>query len=99
MKPFKLFFGLSIGIILFLFVARVIFIAFIAAALLSIAYAIFRRVKDFITYDRYGDLYLPKYEQSIGINKNWKRPVEPLFQEMNISNRGPLGRVHFIDAL
>ena len=38
MKPFKFFFALSLGVILFLFFARFAILAFIAAAFLSFGY-------------------------------------------------------------
>jgi hypothetical protein len=52
-----MFFGIAIAAMLFLFVARIAIVAFVIAAALSIVYAVFRRVKDFISYDRYGEPY------------------------------------------
>lgn len=45
MKPFRFFFALSLGIVLFLFFARFIIVAFVIAALLSGVYFIARKIK------------------------------------------------------
>lgn len=79
MRPFKMFFGLAIAIMLFFFVAKVVVVAFIAAAVMSIIYAVFRRIKDFITYDRYGEYYIKRYDHHSGLQPRWKSHVEPLF--------------------
>lgn len=81
MRPFRMFFGLSVAIILFMFLARVAFVAFIAAAVMSIGYAVFRRVKDFITYDRYGEPYFKKHHYQPQIEKSRSSAIEPLFNE------------------
>ena len=64
MRDFRMFFGIAIGVILLMFVARIAIVAFVFAAIASIIYAIFRRVKDFITYDRYGQPYHRGYSQA-----------------------------------
>ncbi|MGK0387480.1 MAG: hypothetical protein ACI94Y_000206 [Maribacter sp.] len=99
MRPFKMFFGLAIGIIFFVFIARVVFVAFIVAAVMSIIYAIYRRVKDFITYDRYGEHYIKRYHHQPRLSRSINNGVEPLFYE-NVSN--PMTRVkniQFIEAI
>ncbi len=45
MRPFKFFFALSIGIVLFFFIARVLIMAFVLAALMSIPFFIYRKIK------------------------------------------------------
>lgn len=83
MKPFKMFFALAIGIIIFSFLAKVVFMAFIAAVIMSIVYATYRRIKDFITYDQYGEYYMKGYDNS-NRRSEWNNSrVEPLFQESN----------------
>jgi hypothetical protein len=57
MRNFRMFFVLAIGVMLFLFVARIAIVAFIVAGVLSILYAVFRRLRDFISYDRFGRPY------------------------------------------
>lgn len=47
MKPFKFFFGLAIGVIVFLFLARVLFTAVIIAAVLSLIYYVARGAMNF----------------------------------------------------
>ena len=99
MRPFKMFFGLAIGIMLFLFLARIVFIAFIAAAVMSIVYAIYRRLKDFITYDRFGEYYMQGYHKESRLNSNWKNEVEPLFYDSSPRPRSPIDNVQFIKAI
>jgi len=95
MKPFKMFFGISVGVILLLFAIRVAFVAFIAAAIMSIFYAIYRRIKDFVTYDRYGEYYIKGYNNS-NIKSYWNNGVEPLFYESISSRFRPNYETHFV---
>ena len=50
MRPFKFFFTVAVGMILFFFLARVFLTAFLIAGVLSIGYFIFRKVVDFFRY-------------------------------------------------
>ena len=97
MKPFKMFFCLVIATMFFLFVARVVFFAFIVAAVMSIIYAIYRRIKDFVTYDRYREYYIKEYDHSRMENK-WKKKVEPLFYE-NFANHRPTNNIRFTQSI
>ncbi len=98
MRPFKMFFGITVGIILFLFVARIVFVAFIVAAVMSVIYAVYRRLRDFITYDRYGEYYIPKYNRR-HLNYSQNNEVEPLFYGSRIpSYRTTIDNVQFINA-
>lgn len=81
MRPFKMFFGIAIAIIVFGFLIRVAFAAFIIAAVMSIVYAIYRRVKDFVTYDRNGEYYIPKRQYRPRMQGQAFHEVEPLFYE------------------
>ena len=101
MRPFRFFFGLSIAVILFFFVARILVFAFIIAAVLSIGYAIVRRIRDFITYDRNGDYYIPSYDQSY-VNKpgrdfRERNDAEPLFYEDSFSRSNQVNNIQFVD--
>jgi hypothetical protein len=98
MKPFKMFFGLSVAVILFLFVARIAIAAFIIAGILSIGYAIFRRIKDFITYDRYGNHYIPAYHYT-RYNNQRNNNVEPLFEGSSIGRRQGVKNIKFIETI
>lgn len=93
-----MFFGIAIATIIFLFVARVAIFAFIIAAIMSIVYAVYRRVKDFITYDRFGEYYIPEYKTS-RIGNQWNQEVEPLFNEHISGQRRPIRNIQFIDAI
>lgn len=96
MRPFKMFFGFSIAIILFMFVARIAFVAFIAAGIMSIVYAIYRRMKDFITYDRYGEPYMERaYSHQPRMGYNGQNRVEPLFNESIPNHRKKVHQVRF----
>ena len=98
MRPFKMFFGIAVGVILFLFVARIAIMAFIIAGIMSIVYAIYRRLKDFITYDRYGEYYIPEYQPQRSMYR-LESGVEPLVYEHHPRYRRPVRNVQFIDAL
>ena len=98
MRPFKMFFGIAIAAILFFFVARVLIFAFIIAAIMSIVYAVFRRIRDFITYDRYGEYYIPKY-QTARVRGYGYNDVEPLINERYARSQEPLRQIRFIDAV
>lgn len=76
-----MFFGIAVAIIVFGFVIRVAFTAFVIAAVLSIIYAVFRRLKDFVTYDRYGEPYIQKRQYQPRIQRQTYHEVEPLFYE------------------
>ena len=78
MRPFKVFFGIAIAILLFFFVVRIAIMAFVIAAIMSIVYAVFRRIKDYISYDRYGDPYIPEYRYA-RMSSPMRNKVEPLF--------------------
>lgn len=99
MRPFRMFFGLAIGIILFLFLARVLLFAFIIAAVMSIIYAIFRRLKDFITYDRYGNHYIPEYERTSRGNFERINETEPLFYDENPRQYRENRNIQFVEAI
>ncbi len=99
MTPFKKFFVMAIGIMLLFFVAKVVFVAFVAAAMMSILYAIYRRVRDFITYDRYGESYIPAYNNR-SLYGSWNSGVEPLFHEdRSKGSRKAVHNVRFIKAI
>ena len=98
MRPFKMFFGLAIGVMLFVFLARVAFVAFIIAALMSVVYAVYRRLKDFIAFDRFGEYYIPEYRYQ-AIAKPLEGGVEPLFNDRNLEQRRPINSIRFIDAI
>ncbi len=48
---------------------------------MSIVYAVFRRIKDFISYDRYGQPYHKSYDQR-GMNPYKNHGMEPFFHDM-----------------
>lgn len=98
MKPFKMFFGIALGAILLLFVARVAILAFIIAGVMSIVYAVFRRVKDFITYDRFGEYYIPEY-RTARIRSHRSNGIEPLFNEPISRQKGTIRNIQIIEAI
>jgi hypothetical protein len=97
MKPFKMFFGLSLAIMLFFFIAKFFVFAFIAAAIMSIIYAVFRRLKDFITYDRFGEYYIKRYDAYPRVNSSWNNEVEPLFDGIAPNYRTRNEMIRFVD--
>jgi hypothetical protein len=98
MRPFKMFFGMAVGVILFFFVARIVFVAFLIAAAMSIIYAVYRRLKDFVTYDRFGNNYMGR-NAHYRTNQNWQNEVEPLFVEHASRVRRPTNNVRIITAI
>lgn len=103
MRPFKMFFGLAIGVILFLFLARIVFIAFIVAAVMSILYAIFRRVREFINYDSNREYYRPAYNFQYPGRERLKRNIyddaEPLFEEDYSMRHKSANNIQFVDII
>lgn len=98
MKPFKMFFGIALGAILLLFVARVAILAFVIAAVMSIVYAVFRRLKDFITYDRFGEHYIPEYKTA-RIRRHKTSGIEPLFYEPISRQKRPIRNIQLIETI
>ena len=98
-----MFFGLAIGVILFLFLARIVIIAFIVAAVMSILYAMFRRIRDFITYDRNGEYYIPAYNYQHTGRERMKRNIydeaEPLFEDNYSRRTKPANNIQFVDII
>lgn len=46
-SPFRTFFGISVGLILFFFLARVLVTAFFIAVAMSLVFFVFRKIKNF----------------------------------------------------
>lgn len=92
-----MFFGLSLAIMLFFFVAKFFVVAFLAAAVMSIIYAVFRRLKDFITYDRFGEHYIKGYDSNSRLPYQWDNEIEPLFQESAAYYKGRNEAIRFVD--
>ena len=97
MRPFRMFFGLAIGLVLIFFLARVFLFAFVIAAVMSIIYAVFRRIKDFITYDRYGEPYIPEYRQQTANSYNTEDEIEPLFYNDPYRSRERINNIQFVE--
>lgn len=77
MRPFKLFFALSMGIILFLFFAKIVLIALVMAFVMSIVFGVFKKAKRLIKgalWEEEQDYYYPE-DHSLPV---WK---EDLFSE------------------
>ena len=94
-----MFFGIAVAIILFSFVIRVAFAAFVIAVVMSIIYAVYRRLKDFITYDRYGNYYIPKREyHQPQLERQWHNEVEPLFYDRQPQRQKMSNETRFIET-
>ena len=61
-RPFKFFFALSLGVILFVFFARFVIMAFFFAAILSVTFYVGRRIKNFFRRLSWEDEYDYGYE-------------------------------------
>lgn len=91
-----MFFGIAVAVILFSFAIRVAFTAFIIAAVMSIIYAVFRRLKDFVTYDRYGEPYMQQHQYQPRMQRQTYQDVEPLFYET--TQRQQVRQTRFIET-
>lgn len=70
MRPFRFFFGLSLGIIFFVFLARFVLLALVMAAILSVAFHFGRKIKRFfqrLRWEEEEDSYFFRrpYRQSV----------------------------------
>ena len=66
MRRFKLFFGIAVGMILFFFLAKVVFTALIIALVMSVLFGVFSKVKRFFqrTYrEEYEAVYNVDYAE------------------------------------
>ena len=85
-QPFKYFFGVAIAVMVFFFLARVFFAAFIFAAIASSIYFIFRSIGNFFRRMSWQDgEYDFRGEYAINNNHtNWREnEAEPLFETGN----------------
>jgi len=97
MRPFKIFFGLSLAVMLFFFVAKFFVFAFITATVLSIIYALYRKIKYFITYDRNGEYYFKGFESSSRHLAYEGNQTEPLFYGDRPSRNHSEENIRFVD--
>ena len=85
-QPFKYFFGVAIAVMLFFFLARVFFAAFIFAAIASTVYFIFRSIGNFFKRMSWQDEEYD-FRREYAMNKNhtdWRNnEAEPLFDTRN----------------
>ena len=86
MRTFKMFFALSIGVILFFFVAKVLLIAFIAAAILTLVFGALCRIK-YHMQSHYEDRYFDHY-----------RRQQPLFYDEEDLDYDRLPSVYYIEV-
>lgn len=87
MKPFKFFFALSVGIILFLFFAKIVLIALIAAFVMSLVFGVFRKMKHFVQRTLWEEDYRDGYDKDYYYEKslpNWK---ESLFTNPEVRSK------------
>ncbi len=89
MKPFKLFFALSLGIILFLFFAKIVLIALIAAFVMSVIYGVFRKMKRFVQRT----LWEEDYEED-DFSHYYKEDTLPNWKEALFTNPAVRGKVY-----
>lgn len=99
MRPFKFFFAFSLGLIIFLFFARFLILAAIAAAVLSFVFFVFRKIRYFfhhMTWEERGYDYRNRYQYRNALPEarydeeplfyNWDRQPERLdhFREIEV---------------
>ena len=102
MRPFKFFFAISVGLILFFFLARVLFIALLFAGVMSLIFYAVRGIKNFfrrLDWEDYEYDYAPrgnsnysdrlpgwKFKDELLVD-DWDRPRERFFSERIIQVR------------
>lgn len=79
-RPFKMFFGIAIGVMIFFFIARVALVALVFAAVATAVYAAFRGLKRFAAYNEYEGNHRARQRRGPEMNRN-RRGVEPLFHD------------------
>jgi hypothetical protein len=63
MRPFKFFFAVSLGILIFFFVAKFVVIAFLIALGFTLIFSLIKRVKSFAMREQwYDEGYHPEYD-------------------------------------
>ena len=82
MKPFKFFFLVSLGIFVFMFLARFVIMSLVIAAILSLIYFAFKTVFGFVhKLTWYKDDFTREYRHHHKMNLNNPEEGEPLFYE------------------
>ena len=78
--PFKFFFGVSLGLIVLFFVARIFIAALFMAAVLSLIFFVGRKIKNFFKYMTWDDEdYNYRRDYRRRNLPYWEREEEPLF--------------------
>lgn len=81
MKPFRFFFGVSLALILFFFLARFVIWAMIAAAIMSIVFHLSRKVMNFfrnLSWEE-NDHYRGAFRNQYEFSPRYSRTSEELF--------------------
>lgn len=81
MKPFRFFFGVSLAIILFFFLARFVILALIFAAVLSVVFHLSRKLTNFfrnLSWEE-NDRYRGDFRNQYQFSPRYSRASEELF--------------------
>lgn len=78
-SPFRTFFGISVGLILFFFLARVLVTAFFIAAAMSLVFFVFRKIKNFFKYMTWEEREYYQRNSFNSFDKFERLEDEPLF--------------------
>jgi len=90
MSRFKLFFGIAVGMILFFFLAKVVFIAFIIAVLMSVVFGVFSKAKHF-----FQQTFTEEYEAIYNMEDS-KESRQPIWKE-DLFTETPIRGVVYLD--
>ncbi len=91
MRLFKKFFAISIGVILFFFVAKVLIVAFIAAAILTLVFGGLRQLK-YRSQESHWENYSDEYDERR--HHPFRRKAPLFYEEYNSYDK--LADVHYI---
>jgi hypothetical protein len=102
MRPFRFFFGLAIAVILLFFLVRILFVAFIAAAVLSILYMIIKKIVTFISQEDYPSFNRGPANRSPFYHRKREfeveNDVEPLFHDSYNRSGESLRKIRLVET-
>ena len=83
MRPFRFFFGVSLAVIMFFFLARFVVIALMAAAVLSVIFHVSRKIKNFflnLSWEE-DDHYISDFRRQYQISPRYSKVNEDMYYD------------------
>lgn len=100
MRPFRFFFALSLGLILFFFLARVFILALILAAVLSVMFLVVKKIRELFQTRYWEDYEYEDYEEDYGYDTELPRYSyrDELILDDYDRSYPPLANVRYIEV-